>query len=130
MTARAKLKAAFEAFNKLRAQGGRADVAPTFAKMVDGYNAYGGHTVFPARLDAERAASHAVVTFGRTNFLLGRGSVLNVLTAIAQRDLRIAELEIELNRERALRSNSWPTTHEADCPAVADGECRCPMANL
>ena len=27
-------------------------------------------------------------------------------------------------------ARGWPTEHEGDCPAIAGGQCRCPMGNL
>lgn len=33
-------------------------------------------------------------------------------------------------RAEHVPSASWPTEHEADCPAITGGECRCPMGNL
>lgn len=129
MSAIVKMRAAYAAWNRLRAQGGRDAVANVFSRIVEDYRPYSGADSFAARPGRSDDAPYTSVIFGQRVFVLHKQNVLDVLTAIAGRDRRIAELEVEVARlKRDL--TGWPTEHESDCPALAGGECRCPMGNL
>ena len=104
-----RVMAAREVENERRIKGGRDIVPASFRRIVEDYEPPRGGDFFPSPLSVDRVAE--MVTFGRTRYLVQQRDFLDALTAIAMRDRRIAELEVELARERA-SAKDWRTMCE------------------
>lgn len=101
--------AARDVENDRRVQGGRDQVPASFVRIVENYEPPHGGDFYPAPLTA--SLEYETITFGRTRYIVRQRDFLDALTAIARRDRRIAELEVELVRERAY-AKDWRTMYE------------------
>lgn len=93
--------AAREIENERRIQGGRNQVSGTFVRIVEDYDPpHSFDDAFPSPLTSS-VRGYETVRFGHKCYPLQQRDFLDALTAVARRDRRIAELEVELARERS-----------------------------